>query len=255
MTSSSTSQVQKQFGPVAAAYATFSYHANGPDLAMIREAAGFTGSEFVVDMGSGAGHTALACAPHAARVVGIDVTPEMVAMATHLAEQRGLTNVAFRLGDVEAMPFEDGTVDVVTSRVSAHHYADVPKALAEACRILKPGGMLLMVDTVAPEDPVLDTFLNCIEFLRDPSHARDYRGSEWMRMLAAAGFEPAMLDRFALPLDGADWVKRQQCPPDKVAVIRRLFAEAPQAVRSAFELRDEPWGYSIPIAVMRGVKK
>lgn len=255
MTSSSTSQVQKQFGPVAEAYATFSYHANGPDLAMVREAAGFTGTEFVVDMGSGAGHTALACAPHAARVVGIDVTPEMVDMATHLAEQRGLNNVEFRLGDVEAMPFEDGTVDVVTSRVSAHHYADVPKALAEAHRILKPGGLLLMVDTVAPEDPVLDTFLNCIEFLRDPSHARDYRGSEWMRMLASAGFEPSMLDRFALPLDGADWVKRQQCPPEKVDVIRQLFREAPAAVRAAFDLRDEPWGYSIPIAVMRGVKK
>jgi len=255
MSSSSTEQVQKQFGPVAAAYATFSYHANGPDLAMIREAAGFTGSEFVVDMGSGAGHTALACAPHAGRVVGIDVTPEMVLMASHLAEQRGLSNVEFRVGDVEAMPFETGSVDVVTSRVSAHHYADVPKALAEANRILKPGGMLLMVDTVSPEDPLLDTFLNCIEFLRDPSHARDYKGSEWMRMLDAAGFEPAMLERFPLALDGADWVKRQQCPPEKVEVLKGLFRDATPAVRAAFEIRDEPWGYSIPIALMRGVKR
>ncbi|HMO96988.1 MAG TPA: methyltransferase domain-containing protein [Tepidiformaceae bacterium] len=254
MSMQSTSQVQKQFGPVAEAYATFSYHANGPDLAMICEAANFTGTEFVVDMGSGAGHTALACARHAGRVVGIDVTPEMVLMAAHLAEQRGLSNVEFRVGDVEALPFEDGTVDVVTSRVSAHHYADVPKVLEEAHRVLRPGGTLLVVDTVSPEDPASDTFLNCIEYLRDPSHARNYKGSEWLRMLAAAGFEPAMLERFPLALDGADWAKRQQCPPEKVAVLRQLFREATSATRAAFDVRDEPWGFSIPIALMRGVK-
>ena len=251
---STTDQVRKQFGPVAQAYATFSYHANGPDLRTIVEAAGFTGNEVVVDMGSGAGHTALACAPHAARVVGIDVTPEMAEMATALAAQRGLKNVEFQVGDVERLPFGGETADVVTSRVSAHHYADPVRAISEAFRVLRPGGVLIVADTVSPEEPAYDTFLNCIEFLRDPSHVRDYRGSEWMRMLRAGGFEPEMLDRFALPLDGADWVKRQQCPPEKIAIVRRLMAEANSRIEAAFEIRDEPWGFSIPIAVMRARK-
>jgi len=252
--SSVTQQVQKQFGPAAQAYATFSFHANGPDLPLIVEAAGLTGSEIVVDLGSGAGHTALACGPHAAKVVGVDVTPQMVETATALALQRGLANVEFRAGDVAHLPFADGSVDVVTSRVSAHHFADVPRVLAEAWRVLKPEGRLIVSDTVAPEDAAADTFLNCIEVLRDPSHVRDYRGSEWMRMLQAAGFAAEMLARMPLALDGADWVKRQDTSPARVAAIRELLRDAHAQLRSAFEARDDPWGFTMPIGVMRATR-
>jgi SAM-dependent methyltransferase len=210
----------------------------------------------VLDMGAGAGHTAIAVARHVAHVTGIDVTPEMVGVATELARQRGITNATFELGDVAALPFENGAFDLVTSRVSAHHYADPARALAEAFRVLRPGGQFILIDTVAPEDPALDTFYNCFELLRDSSHVRNWRGSEWLRMFAGAGFvEAAMLQRFAVALDGQDWVARMRTPTLKVQALRLLFDEATPAQRGAFDLRTtEPWGLSVAIAMLRAVK-
>ena len=247
--------VRQQFGAVAANYAVSAVHASGADLAQLVEAAGVTGVTRALDLGSGAGHTAMAIAAAGAKeVIGVDLTPEMVGVATELAKGRGLENVAFRLGDVTALEFEDDSFDVVTSRFSAHHYNDPVPALAEAFRVLRPGGVFLLTDCVAPEDAALDTFLQTFEILRDPSHVRDWRASEWLRMCANAGFAGRVLLRSEVVLDGADWVKRMRTPETKVAMLRELFAEANPAQRRAFDLREEPWGLSIPIALIEGRK-
>ena len=249
--SSVNESVRGQFGAAAAAYATSAVHASGPDLAAMVALAALTGSERVLDLGSGAGHCALAFAAKAESVRGIDVTPEMVDVANGLAGQRGLTNVTFEVGDVARLPFEDGSFDRVTSRLSAHHYADPARSLAEAFRVLRPGGMFLLVDSAAPEDPALDTFFQAVEFLRDPSHVRNWRGSEWVRMVRAAGFEGASVrERFAPFIDGASWVQRMHTAPARVAMIRELFSGATPAQRAAFELRDDPWGLHIPFVLV-----
>jgi ubiquinone/menaquinone biosynthesis C-methylase UbiE len=246
--------VQRQFGAVANAYANSAVHSTGPDLAALVQEAALTGIERVLDMGCGAGHTALALAPKASSVVAVDVTAEMVAVATRLAAERGITNLEVRQADVSSLPFGDAEFDLVTSRLSAHHYADPQKALQEAARVLKPGGKFLLIDTVAPEEPALDTFYQAWEFLRDPSHVRNWRATEWLRMAAAAGFKAEVIGRWAIPIDGADWVKRMQTPDSKAAMIRELFAEANPAQRAAFELRDEPWGMTQPFFLMRGLR-
>lgn len=254
MTTASTQSVRDQFGAVAAAYAVSAYHANGPDLAAMIAAAQFTGSERVLDLGCGAGHSAIAAAAKAAHVTALDVTPEMLEVAASLATSRGLTNITFQQGDVSALPFAEASFDVVTSRVSAHHYADPAAALSEAFRVLRPGGRFLLVDTIVPEDPTLDTFYNCFELLRDSSHVRNWRATEWLRMLTAAGFQAALLDRYVIRLEGANWVERMRTPPSKVAMLRELFREATPAIRAAFEVQDDPWMFSIPSALFAATK-
>ena len=250
---SANDAVRRQFGAAAMAYATSSVHASGPDLAALAKAAALTGRERVLDLGCGAGHTALALAPHAASVTAVDLTDEMLAVAAGLARQRSLDNITFKLADVAALPFPADSFDLVVSRYAAHHFAAPDRALAAAARVLRPGGTFLLIDTVAPEDPALDTFFNTIELLRDDSHVRDWRGSEWVRMLNGAGFEATIRERFAIGLDGASWVARMQTPPSRVAMLRELFATASPTRRAAFEIQDTPWGLSIPVALMTAV--
>src|SRR5262245_58297151 len=155
--------VRSQFGAVAAAYATSSFHAAGADLAALVRAANLGGVEHVLDLGCGAGHAALAIAPAAASVTAVDVTPDIVSTAPRLALERGVTNIDVQLADVAQLGLPDARFDLVISRVAAHHFGEPRAALAEALRVLRPGGRILLIDTVAPPDPALDTLINCID--------------------------------------------------------------------------------------------
>ncbi len=248
-----TGAVRRQFGAVAAAYAESPVHRSGPDLEALLEAGGFGSEDRVLDLGCGAGHTALAVAPRVAEVVAADVTPEMLAVARSLTQERGLANLRLEMADATDLPFADGEFDAVTSRFSAHHFADPAVALAEAARVLRPGGRLLLVDTVAPEEPALDSFCNTFELLRDASHVRNCRVSEWLRLLAEAGFETEVVYEAPLELDAEAWVVRSQTPPGRVAALRELFAGAGQAAREAFNIRLQPWMFCQPVALFRGL--
>ena len=181
-------QIQSRFGAAAADYVTSKVHASGPDLVWLVEAAALTGTERVLDVATGGGHTAFALAPHAVEVVALDLTRPMLEVAQQEAIARQLHNIRFLEGDAQAIPCEDGSFDIVACRHAAHHFPNVRQGVSEWARVLKPGSKLLLVDSLAPEEPELDIFLNEIEILRDPSHVRNYRLSAWQSFLSEAGF-------------------------------------------------------------------
>jgi ubiquinone/menaquinone biosynthesis C-methylase UbiE len=249
--------VQDSFGPVARAYTTSRVHASGPDLGWVVEAAALSGGERVVDVGTGTGHTALALAPYASEVVAVDITLPMLAEARRLADSRGVANVRFIQADASRLPLPSGHFDLVACRQAAHHFAHIAEAVGEWARILKTGGRVVLVDSVSPEEPETDSFLNQIEVLRDPSHVRNQRVSQWLALLSDAGFSASLLRSWTIPLDIPSWTQRIKTPPEVVAQIERLFAGAPSPIQARLRIGPNEEGllsFALPAAVIEGIK-
>ena len=100
----------------------------------------------VADIGCGEGYLTLEAARWARRVVAVDRSAEVLQRATALARRRRVTNVTWKKGDIEKLPLEDKSVDVALLSQSLHHATDPGEALAEAARILRPGGRVLVLD-------------------------------------------------------------------------------------------------------------
>ncbi len=136
----SARDVRQQFARSAALYATSAVHARGKDLEVVVRLACPSPTDVVLDVSTGAEHTALALSPHVARVVATDLIPEMLEVARGLAHERKAANVEFQEADVLALPVADASFDLVTCRAAAHHYPELLRPVREMARVLRPGG-------------------------------------------------------------------------------------------------------------------
>ena len=128
------------------------------------------GNERALDVGTGAGALALALAPQVREVVGVDPVPELLALARERAA--ALDNVEFVEADGSALPFDDFSFDLAGTVRTLHHVHRPELILAELTRVTRPGGHVLVVDQIAPADPLEALTLDRFERARDPGHER-----------------------------------------------------------------------------------
>ena len=233
-------KVQQQFGANAAFYATSTVHAKGYSLTRLVELAQPQPSWQVLDVATAAGHTAFIFAPHVAQVIATDLTPEMLTVAANLAEEKRITNVTFEPADAEQLPFPDGQFDCVTCRIAPHHFPEIQQFINEAARVLKPGGLLAVVDNVVPGTHLrgkkarlineASKYVNAFEKLRDPSHGRCWSIGEWVHGFETAGFAIQHQETLAKEIEFSSWADRMKASPEDAVRLKAMLVQAPTAV-------------------------
>ena len=178
-------------------------HREGPDLDLLVEWCEPGPDVKVLDVATGGGHVARRLREQGCTVVTIDPAPGMkadvVAPADHL-------------------PFEDGSFDVVTCRIAAHHFPDIAAAVKEMARV--SNRLLVIEDNVFRGERVEEA-----ERLRDPTHVRCYSEDEWKDVVTDAGFEVEQIEHFDRRQSVDAWLERVETPPDVAARVRELLAD------------------------------
>lgn len=229
---------ENQFGNAAERYLTSPVHAQGGDLERLAALVRHIGPVKALDLGCGAGHASFALASSGAHVTACDPSENMLEVVSREAKRRGLP-IETVLSPAEKLLFEDASFDLIVTRYSAHHWRDLKVALAEAARVLVPGGKLVVIDSIAPEKPLFDTILQTIELLRDASHVRSYRVSEWKSMLEDVGFSLVESDVWMVRIEFESWITRLDTPPARVEALRAVFPGLPDEVQHYFGIGED----------------
>ena len=231
--------VRQQFGKSAESYVESKLHKDGNDLQKLIGMASISGKEELLDIATGGGHTANAFASRVHRVTALDLTKEMLAAAEKFIKGNGHQNVEFVVGDAEKLPFAEKTFDIVTCRIAPHHFPNIRAFLSEVNRVLKDNGQFLLDDNVVPEANDFDEFYNTIEKIRDYSHFRAWKKSEWMQMLEENGFEVGCWHRFEKVFSFEPWCNRMNLSDKDKEHLNSFILNASDEIKAKFAIKVE----------------
>ncbi|WP_379968972.1 class I SAM-dependent methyltransferase [Ectobacillus sp. sgz5001026] len=230
-------EVQRQFGSHAQQYVTSETHAKGNDLTALLNAGNADHTDIVLDIATGGGHVANGFAPFAKQVIALDITKRMLEKAEEFINGNGHKNVYFVQGDAEQLPFPDDSFTIVACRIAPHHFPSVTNFVKESYRVLKENGAFLLLDNVAPENDILDSFYNNVEKKRDYSHNRAYKKSEWLNIVEEAGFYVQTMQTFSKTFPFESWCNRMSLPSQEKGQLQEYMLHAPVIVKQHFHIQ------------------
>lgn len=232
-------RVRAQFTRQAGAYAATR---QARDEAALRGLVGLARTcpeDRVLDVACGPGFLTAAFAERCREAVGVDATAALLERARAGAQERGLSNVAFELGDARRLEFPDDAFDVVACRAAFHHFDDPAAVLTEMRRVARPGGTLLVADMLGSEDAAQAQIHDRIECLCDPTHVRALPESELRALVADAGLEVVAAPRGTLDYTVDEWLLHGGPSAEATAQILRLFEESLAEDRCGLGVRRE----------------
>jgi ubiquinone/menaquinone biosynthesis C-methylase UbiE len=190
--------------------------------------------DLVLDVAAGTGHVARGFAPQVRAVVAVDTTPAMLEAGWIEAKRAALRNIVLMQADAAALPFMDGSFDVVVSRFALHHFEDPAVQVAEMRRVLRPGGRLAVADLISDPDPEIAERQNHLERLRDPSHTRMLPLDELAELVGGTDVEFRDVERSLEP-----WLAQTQTKKRAATQIRKaLQADLEGGDPTGFRPRD-----------------
>jgi ubiquinone/menaquinone biosynthesis C-methylase UbiE len=135
------------------------------------------------------------------------------------------------------LPFPAGSFSLLTCRIAAHHFPDIPRALSEFHRVLRRRvGRMVIIDTLLPEDPEIADFYQSMEKMRDPTHIQAHTEREWVSMVEEALFEVQATVVFPKTHDFVEWGKRAGLKRDQMKDLNQFLIDAPDAVHDYFQI-------------------
>jgi len=180
--------------------------------------------EHCLDVGCGAGALALALAPHVADVVGVDRVPELL----ELARERAPANATFVEGDAERLTFDDASFDLAGTLRTLHHVPRPELVLAELTRVTRRGGRVLVIDQVAPADPLEALAVDRFERARDEGHTRLLPDSDLRQLFEANELALVRERRDVERRNLADYLDLADCRGDARARAVELAPHGPE---------------------------
>ena len=169
------------------------------------------GDELALDVGSGLGALALALAPHVREVVAVEIDPERVERARRLP---AAGEVTFVVGDARELDLDDASFDFAGTLRTLHHVDRPDLVVAEIARVTRPGGTVLVVDQLGPEDAEAAEAIDRFERARDSTHSRALPDDELRGLFAANGLELRRFERLEETRDLGPYLDLAGCHGD-----------------------------------------